>query len=225
MKKKENEQKEARRLRGLGLSLFKIAKKLRVSKSSVSLWVRDVKLTEDHKRTLENNRLNAGIDKLLVQSRINKTKAQERRLGYRKNGFERAKTDEPFRLICALYWGEGSKGRNIFSFANSDLPMIKVVGEWVDENVKNKSCKIRVCYYGENGLSEYQIRRRWIKEFPKLKNKKWTLLCSKNKIRRDTQRKGIGKLPYGTGTLYVCSTELVQNVYGGIDYIRTKTLA
>ena len=36
----------ARRMRGNGLSVKEIEKRLRVSRSSVSLWTRDIKLTK-----------------------------------------------------------------------------------------------------------------------------------------------------------------------------------
>ena len=54
---KKEEQKEARRLRKkYGFSLGKISKILNVSKGSVSLWVKDIKLTKTQKNVLKQNK-------------------------------------------------------------------------------------------------------------------------------------------------------------------------
>ena len=47
---KVHEQEQARRLRASGLTLMDIAKQLNVSKSSVSVWVRDVPFTPSPRR-------------------------------------------------------------------------------------------------------------------------------------------------------------------------------
>jgi len=56
MKKKEREAAVARDLRSKGCSLNSIAKELGVAKSSVSMWVKDVPLTEEQRQEL-NKRL------------------------------------------------------------------------------------------------------------------------------------------------------------------------
>jgi len=52
---KEIKRLKARELRKQGLSMNKIASELSVSKSSVSLWVRDIILTEKQKQCLKDN--------------------------------------------------------------------------------------------------------------------------------------------------------------------------
>ena len=49
---KLKEKKLARKLRKLGYSINEICKKARLAKGSVSLWVRDIKLTPGQKRRL-----------------------------------------------------------------------------------------------------------------------------------------------------------------------------
>lgn len=54
MKKLRDYQITARDMRAAGMSIVKISKELRVSKSSVSIWVRDIILTEEQKDALSN---------------------------------------------------------------------------------------------------------------------------------------------------------------------------
>ncbi len=54
-KEKKDEKREARELRKEGASIKKIASKLNVARSSVSIWVRDIILTDIQKEILKNN--------------------------------------------------------------------------------------------------------------------------------------------------------------------------
>ena len=214
---KVKEKQEARRLRkDAGLSVKEIVDKLGVSKGSVSVWVRDIKLTAKQRDALEervdgHRNKQAGADKLKEMSR-------KRCEAYRKEGFDIAKGDRVFELLCALYWGEGFKSKNVFAISNCDPSMLLLVGNWLLRN-GYKKLGFRVQYYGENGLSENEIRNYWRKVLPFLKddNMKSFREC---KINRASQKKKIGYQKYGTAELYVCSTELVQKVYGGVDFIR-----
>lgn len=222
MVKKESEIELARELRSKeGLSVSKIARKLNVAKSSVSVWVRDIELTEEQKQVLRNEKVNSTFENLQEQAKKRKNKYKDIRDGYVKEGYSKAISDEYFRTVCLLYWGEGTKSKNVFKFCNSDMDMLFLMCKWIDKNV-NKKIIFCVSYYGENGLSEYQIKRRWMGKVPFIKNKKWEVKFIKQEIKRDSQKKGTGKLPYGTVSITICSTELIQKIYGGIDYIKNN---
>lgn len=220
MKKKENEIKLARDLRSKGMSVPKISKELKVAKSSVSIWVRDVELTDEQKLILKNNIGNTYLENLKGQSEINKNNYAKIRQEYYDQGYIMASTSNYFRNVALLYWAEGTKNRNSFTFCNSDMDMMSIVCCWLNKNIINKKINFYIKYYGENGLSEYQIKRRWIKVMPFLKNKKWLLKLQKQEIARDSQKRGIGKLLYGTASVVVNSTELIQKVYGAITYVK-----
>src|SRR5262249_30294108 len=119
MKCKEKE--EARRLRSRGWSIKEIAKALRVARSSVCTWVADIDLTEEQLRVLENKQ-RATRGNIVGQAQALKQAARVRHAEFKNQGYERAATDDTFRLICALYWGEGTKvERNrYFAISNSD---------------------------------------------------------------------------------------------------------
>ncbi|MBK7363095.1 MAG: hypothetical protein IPJ01_12465 [Micavibrio sp.] len=220
MIKKVNEINKAIKLREKGFSINAISKELKVSKGSVSAWVKNVTLTDKQKLILKNNSTNTYLENLHGQSEKNKSKYEKIRLEYRNDGFLLASNNEYFRKICLLYWAEGSKSKNGFVFCNSDMDMMNLVCYWLDKNILDKNITFRVNYYGENGLNEYQIKRRWIKIMPFLKKKKWIVKLKKQELRRDSQKRGIGKLLYGTASVIINSTKLIQGVYGGIKYIK-----
>jgi hypothetical protein len=77
-----------------------------------------------------------------------------------------------------------------------------------------------VQYYGENGVSETEIRDWWMAQLPGLavSHMRRFLRCT---INRASQRKKIGKQKYGTASVSVCSMELFCNVMGGIEYLKS----
>src|SRR5437868_4690128 len=106
---KTQEKTEARELRKQGLSINDICRRLGVAKSSVSLWVRDIQLTEEQIERL-NQEMIRNRQRFSYLSRCggankNKEEAEKRHALFEQAGRERARTDERFRLICALYWG------------------------------------------------------------------------------------------------------------------------
>lgn len=211
---KAKERAKARELRAQGKSLAEISSALGVSKSSASLWCRDIELTDAQKMSL-HSRWN-----VWVGAEANRESAKRGRQKFREAGFKRAKEDERFRLVCAIYWGEGQRcNRNVFSVSNSDPSMLKLIGSWLVEEGYSERLSFRVQYYGENGLSESEIREKWLEwlDFLGEQHLRKFTRCSLN---RASQKKKTGRLPYGTGVLTVCCTELLQTVFGGTDFLR-----
>ncbi|MDP2664199.1 MAG: hypothetical protein Q8P08_02060, partial [bacterium] len=66
----------AQSLRGKGLSVTDIQKRLKVSRSSVSLWVRDVKLTKKQIDRLYRNKKTGGLKGSFIAAR-NKIKFRQ----------------------------------------------------------------------------------------------------------------------------------------------------
>src|SRR5882757_11038456 len=99
----------ARELRAAGWSIKEIERRLSVSRSSVSLWVRDVELgPEQRKRLLAQARLGP-----LVAAERKAATAREIRRGYQEECRRLARErDATYAAGCMLYWAEGSKSRN-----------------------------------------------------------------------------------------------------------------
>lgn len=214
---------EARKLRiEHGFSYARIATMLQVAKSSVSKWCMDIVLTKEQLGVLDKNQKENSErfarSTAIEASAKNKANAAVARKGYREYGFIRAKTDDVFRIICALYWGEGGKSRNIFSVSNCDTGMLNIVGNWLVKN--GYGDKISFCIQCHKScVSDDMLLKRWMTEMSFIKSS-MVRKFSRYGINRASQEKGLDKQPYGTARVSVCSTRLVQQVYGGIEFLR-----
>lgn len=130
---KINEHSEALILRKSGESIRSIAKKLKISTSTASLWCRAIELTTDQKTKLSLK--SANIE--LLRSYANKR--HHDKISRNQKVFEEAKSEinklnsnEIFLSGIALYWAEGfknlSEGR--VGFCNSDPRMITFMMFW-----------------------------------------------------------------------------------------------
>jgi hypothetical protein len=139
------EREQARRLRATGLPLADIAIRLGVSKSSVSLWVRDVAFVPrprvDRGRRRAPNALQrrkqAEIDRLLAEGRQRVGRLSER---------------EFLVAGVALYAGEGGKGDGRLRFANSDPRMIVFFCSWLRRFFEIDESRLRANLYLHQGL-------------------------------------------------------------------------
>ena len=222
---KATEKQEARRLRKAGLSIKEICRQLKVAKSSVSLWVRDIELTSEQIANLES-RIASSRRRFAYLSRCagantNRLDAEQRHQHFKETGRARARKDEEFPLICALYWGEGTKSirRNSFEIANSDPGLLSIIVTWLVRNGYGDLIGFVVRYHGDNGMSVEDIKDWWLDRIPLLERRHFRTF-KKCIVNRASQRKHVGKLPYGTGSVQVCRTELLCQVLGGIDYLR-----
>jgi hypothetical protein len=142
---KPNEREQARHLRATGLPLVDIAARLGVSKSSVSLWVRDIRF--DPRPRVTRGRLRAPnalqrrkqaeIDRLLAEGRDRVGRLSER---------------EFLVAGVALYAGEGSKGDGRLRFANSDPRMIVFFCSWLRRFFEIDESRLRIHLYLHEGL-------------------------------------------------------------------------
>lgn len=105
-------------LRRNGLSIGVIAKKLHVSKASASVWCRNIKLTNSQKNSLIKN-LGAQINK---QKKIDIVNHYDN-IAIKDIGSLTSR--DIIIASAALYWAEGSKKENRFTFVNSDPNMVK----------------------------------------------------------------------------------------------------
>jgi hypothetical protein len=139
------ERAEARRLRAQGLPLAEIAARLGVSRSSVSLWVRDVAFqprphgTRGRRRAPNalQRRKQAEIDRLRAEG-----SARVGRLGER----------EFLVAGVALYAGEGSKTDGGINFTNSDPRMVAFFCAWLRRFFEIDESRLRVRLYLHQGL-------------------------------------------------------------------------
>lgn len=123
---------KARRLRRQGLSIKDIKERLGVSKSSVSIWCRDIELSKKQERFLLERRIKQTSKGRLIGALKNK---QKRLDSIRKADLEaislikRLNQRDLLLVVASLYWAEGSKSEKSFGFQfiNSDPDMVLTV--------------------------------------------------------------------------------------------------
>ena len=156
----------ARVLRNAGLSIKDIQKRLNVSRSSVSLWVRDVRLSDKQLKKLYLNKKTGALKGSIVAA-MNKIKAREAltkelmTTGEREVG-NLSKRDK-FIAGTAMYFAEGSKGDKSVSFSNSDPMAIRFMMDWFIEECGVPGNKFRANLYLHDNLSEVRAKKFWSK--------------------------------------------------------------
>ena len=126
---KLKEKNLSRKLRLQGYSINEICRKLSLAKSSVSIWVRDIKLTTTQKENLSSK----GIKKEIIERRrttrlIRENAKRQIIINEAKEDIDSLSKKDLFLIGIALYWAEGSKSqRNAVKFSNSDSTIIKLM--------------------------------------------------------------------------------------------------
>lgn len=139
-----NKKEQAIALRSEGCSYKEIAKKVSVSMSSLSLWLKDVPLTHNQKTSLEKRGKTGGgaATKLKWQA--------ERELV--RSSYSPPFHDPSFTLGLALYWGEGTKwNESTVALANTDPKVLRVFCKWMNDYFPAEFEKLTVNVHHHNG--------------------------------------------------------------------------
>jgi transcriptional regulator with XRE-family HTH domain len=153
---KLQEQTKARRLRTRGWTLDEIAHRLQVSKSSVSLWVRDVefqpRLWRRQYRSGHRSEHPLHLAKLREIDELDE--AGRRRIG--------VLSDREFLVTgLALYAGEGAKTDGAVKFANSDPALLGFFCTWLRYFFDVDESRLRLRLYLHQGLDIEAANRFW----------------------------------------------------------------
>jgi transcriptional regulator with XRE-family HTH domain len=216
---KEVEQKEAIRLRKEdGLSILEISNRLKVAKSSVSNWVRKVVLTDEQKAILLSK--NPAFNNQHKGGEVRKENALKIRQQFQEDGRRMArKGDIDFIAVCMLYWGEGSKSKCRASLVNTDFEMLKMFVNVLRKEfgVNSNEFVLVVQWYSDNGLDIDEIKEYWSEslDLPLTCFRK----CRVDNISKYSQKKKKNRHPYGTCSVVVHRTDIVQKIYGAIQEI------
>jgi hypothetical protein len=213
---KTEERMTARRLREDEGRSIKIAHLLGVSRSSVSLWVRDIELTPEQEAVLSAR--NPARKHSRLGWAANAERARLRRRGYQLAGRRRARQLEPLYVAgCMLYWAEGAKSRDSARLSNADPEVIRFFARFLREcfEVPNTRMRIACHLFADHERRQSEIEQFWldVASLPRSSLRKSMV----NAYSRSSQRKRANRLPYGTCNLIVHSTEIVQAIYGAIQ--------
>ncbi|MGX1883214.1 hypothetical protein [Streptomyces sp. NPDC055287] len=131
---KDDLRAKARDLRLQGLTYDQIQAQLGCSKSSISLWVRDLPKPEPRYTDEERHALmNAGLARLRAAQ--DQKRQETKRMAQDEVG--QISDRELFLIGVSLYWAEGTKDKayrrsEVLQFINSDPNMIRVYLRWLE---------------------------------------------------------------------------------------------
>jgi len=199
-----------------GWSVKEIAQLVGVSRSSVSVWVRDVPLTDAQRETLRqrNPSHNGQCKGAAANARI----ARARRCEYQQYGRALARVLDPLYVAgCMLYWAEGGKSRYQARLVNSDPELLRFFAKFLRTCLNVPDHKMRV---GCHLFADHESKQREIEDFW-LRTVSLPRSCLNksmvNHYSRWSQKKRKNKLRYGTCKLVVSDVRVVQAIYGGIQ--------
>jgi len=217
---KSKEKNKALKLRQKGESIKDIARRLKITKSTVSLWCRDIKLTQEQIQRLHEKMVKGGYIGRMKGAQMQYERRLKKVKEWRQKGIKQIGRLSNRDLLIAgisLYWGEGSRKTRHTSFSNSNPEMIKFMIEFF-----RKVCKIDkdrfTAYIGINKIHKNRIEEvedYWsrITNIPRKQFTKTTLIKAKNKkVYKNFS------VHYGTLTIRIKkSSELYYQIIGLIE--------
>lgn len=206
--------KEATRLRKRGFSYNEIKKKIDVSKSTLSFWLKSVPLNPKHRKKFYNSRMQ-NLLKGASSQRERRLREVQKIIIEAEQEIKRPLSFETYRLFgAALYWAEGSKGK-MFQITNSDPCFILFIVHWIEKicSIFPKDLKARLNIHPQQ--NEKEIKKFWsnltgipIKNFGKTYIKKFSTGFKKN------------NLYYGTIGIYLPkSADFKVRLFGWINAV------
>lgn len=150
----------ALRFRKQGNSYGDIVKKLGISKSTASYWLRNVPLSPEHRAKYYTKQIQ--ILTLGPKSqKVRRSREVETILQAAKEEIKFPLSGQTLLLMgAALYWGEGSKG-NSTQITNSDPALILFMVHWIEKvlGISSKNLKARLNIYPQQ--NELLIKKFW----------------------------------------------------------------
>ncbi len=206
---------KAQKLRSKGLSIKDIEKRLRVSRSSVSLWVREVTLSPKQIKKLYANKKTGSLKGSYIASRnkIKKTKELTEKAtadGIKEMGILSGR--DKFIIGVSMYFAEGTKSLGNVSFSNSDPRAIDFMADWFREICKVPEEKFRCYLYIHDDLNEKKAKEYWsnLIGVPLEKFKKSYI------VKNNTKRLRKVKHIYGILRLTISDANLSRKIAGWI---------
>ena len=151
---------DAIKLRKKGLSYGEIKKRLLVSKSTLSLWLKDVQLTEEQKKKFYTKNI-INLSKGPQSQKERRIREINEIINTSKKEISNRLSLESYKLFgTALYWAEGSKTGK-FEITNSDPYLILFMVNWFDKvfDVKPNNLKAWLNIYPQQ--DDKEIKKFW----------------------------------------------------------------
>lgn len=214
---KPKEKNLALNLRKQGWSMNEIKDKLRVSKSSISLWVRNIKLTDDQKRALSQKGLTKESIERRRATRLSRENARRQIIVDAAREEIDTLSELELKLIgVALYWAEGGKtNRGSVQLSNGDPRIIRLMMKFFKKICKVPKEKFRAHIHIHPHLNIKKAENYWSSISGIPLNQFYKTYSKPNKASQNKK----DSLPFGTFDIYVHSTELFLKIKGWTEGI------
>jgi transposase-like protein len=205
------EKAHAIRLRQAGYSISEISRRVGVAKSSISLWVRDIQLTQGQQDALSSSPFSSRAIEKRRQSRIaNEKKKRNMVIASAAEEVKPLTHKELWLVGIMLYWAEGGKTQRMVRFSNGDPEMIKIMMRFFRIVCKVPEEKFRGYIHIHPHLDANAAENYWsvIADIPIAQFfKTYTKQNKSSQNKRDT-------LPFGVMDIYVMDTKLFLQIQG-----------
>lgn len=179
--------------------------------------MRDIPLTAAQTQRLAEKKRNPAFYAQVSGAQANRLKAHRQRAKYQEEGRIKARERDWLHTAgCMLYWGEGSKERNMCKITNADAGILIMFKQFLDAFFQpaDDAYYIRLnCYLGQ-GISQSEIENWWLSQ---LKLQHITLKETRLNNKPVSSKQKGRTLIYGTCSLGVNSTQIVQHIFGAIQ--------
>lgn len=151
---------KAVKLRKKGLSYNEIRKSVKVAKSTLSLWLKNISLSQKHRKRLYTKQISI----LSMGSQSQKERRQREVNKIIENAEKEIQfplAQEAYRLFgAALYWAEGSK-TNGLKITNSDPYLVLFMVKWFEKifGIHPQELKVWLNIYPQQ--NEVEIKKFW----------------------------------------------------------------
>lgn len=223
------DKQKAHDLRISGKSYSEIAKILEVSRSTLSLWLRDVDLSGEAKREMVKRTSQPALRALTSYTKKQRVVAEQSLVQNKKRGRATVGdflTSRELSLVGAsLYWGEGYKrlrmmhGKEVInhpvSFTNADPVIIKMFMRYLREfhKVADSSVRVNVRIFPQQNAEKVLSYWREVTGLPATSFLKPSVTVGTGGAKkRPTER-----IPWGVIQLRVYDTGLFYRIMGSIE--------
>lgn len=220
MKRLYKEKEEAIGMRLKGMSYSQIKSKIKVSKSSLSIWLAPYPLSEERIKELRD------VTPRRIEN-YRKTMASKRQarmdilLEKARNEIGHISSRDLLILGFALYWSEGAKTKSASLYmANTDPSMLKVYMKWLNlMKVPKEKLKFKLHVYKD--MNERKTINFWAKTLG-VKSSQFRKTYIKNSKLTDlTYKSGFG---HGTCNIMFDNVQMVSYVLMGIKHIVNEVI-
>ena len=212
------EKKLALDLRSRGYSYHEILKRVKVSRSTLSLWCRGMALEDAFVERLRERRVKGGELGRLIAARNKVIAREERTSKLIKEGIKQVGSvslRDKFVAGIALYAGDGVKGDKSVHFANSNPALIKFIADWLREFGRIKESKFRCSVWIHDDQDSAKAVKYWseITGIPKFQFHKTYIVRSR--VESKKVRKKVNE--FGVCAIKVADVALQRRIKGWME--------